>query len=32
MACDEATRRAWIGLYALASSWMQQSIPRERCA
>lgn len=29
---DDATRRAWIALYALASSWMQQSIPQERCA
>jgi hemoglobin-like flavoprotein len=29
---DDATRRAWIALYALASAWMQQSIPRERCA
>jgi hemoglobin-like flavoprotein len=29
---DDATRRAWIALYGLASSWMQQSIPRERCA
>jgi hemoglobin-like flavoprotein len=29
---DNATRHAWIALYALASSWMQQSIPRERCA
>ena len=31
-AFDDATRRAWIALYALASSWMQQSIPHERCA
>jgi len=29
---DDATRRAWIALYALASAWMQQSIPSERCA
>ncbi len=29
---DAATRAAWIALYALASAWMQQSIPRERCA
>jgi hemoglobin-like flavoprotein len=29
---DNATRRAWIALYALASSWMQQSFPHERCA
>ena len=29
---DDATRRAWIALYALASAWMQQSIPHERCA
>lgn len=29
---DDATRRAWVALYSLASSWMQQSIPRERCA
>ncbi|HEY6895502.1 MAG TPA: globin domain-containing protein [Rhodanobacteraceae bacterium] len=29
---DEPTRRAWVALYALATSWMQQSIPRERCA
>lgn len=29
---DAATRTAWIALYALASAWMQQSIPRERCA
>jgi hemoglobin-like flavoprotein len=31
-AFDDATRRAWIALYALASTWMQQSFPRERCA
>jgi hemoglobin-like flavoprotein len=29
---DGATRRAWIALYALASSWMQQSFPHERRA
>jgi hemoglobin-like flavoprotein len=29
---DDATRRAWIALYALASAWMQQSFPGERCA
>jgi hemoglobin-like flavoprotein len=29
---DDATRRAWVALYALATAWMQQSIPRERCA
>ena len=29
---DDATRRAWIGLYGLAAAWMQQSIPHERCA
>lgn len=29
---DDATRRAWIALYALAATWMQQSFPRERCA
>jgi hemoglobin-like flavoprotein len=29
---DSATRQAWIALYALASSWMQQSMPHERCA
>jgi hemoglobin-like flavoprotein len=31
-AFDDATRSAWIALYALASSWMQQSIPDERRA
>ena len=31
-AFDDATRRAWIALYALCSAWMQQSMPRERCA
>jgi hemoglobin-like flavoprotein len=31
-AFDEATRRAWIALYALCATWMQQSFPRERCA
>ena len=29
---DDATRRAWIALYALCATWMQQSFPRERCA
>jgi hemoglobin-like flavoprotein len=27
---DDTTRSAWIALYALASAWMQQSLPRER--
>ena len=27
---DDATRRAWIALYALASTWMQQSFPGPR--
>jgi hemoglobin-like flavoprotein len=31
-AFDDATRRAWIALYALCATWMQQSFPRERCA
>ena len=28
---DGVTRSAWIALYALASGWMQQSIPPGRC-
>ena len=31
-AFDDATRRAWIALYALCATWMQQSFPHERCA
>jgi hemoglobin-like flavoprotein len=31
-AFDDATRRAWIALYALCATWMQQSFPRERRA
>ena len=31
-AFDDATRRAWIALYALCATWMQQSFPRERHA
>lgn len=31
-AFDNATRRAWIALYALCATWMQQSFPRERRA